>query len=278
MSDDFKKKSEEVVQESRKFADAMAAANDADASPKTKVWCAIVHAILQSGGIDDFIETVRSMNLYTNPAFGHQASGQPRMLRSNTLSNSKDAFQSKRANTIRAQMARSNTLKQGEDNRPVLDKRPTLIRKLTNLYDKSAKEDEEPPPPPTYGEWTERKLRDLFSELAPQVTFRDTDLETWMESVEQDGEGVLSQTTLEEYCKQVYKIKVKQQEKRGGSKELRSSISTEQFNENSGRSAAVDRSMCWQVCYCGGSKPVIKDLAKITEDLGMPFQVEKFDW
>jgi len=34
----------------------------------------------------------------------------------------------------------------------------------------------------------------------------------------------------------------------------------------------------WQILYCGGSQPVVDALSKISDELGVDFRMEKFDW
>ena len=44
-------------------------------------------------------------------------------------------------------------------------------------------------------------------------------------------------------------------------------------------SAAGKQRLCaWQILYCGGAQPVVDALSEVSEDLGIAFKKEKFDW
>merc|ERR1711904_98747 len=114
--------------------------------------------------------------------------------------------------------------------------------------------------------WNRNEFCRLFSRLAPQVVFSDTEFDKVFDMFDEDGSGMIDLAEFETYCHQVIKANT-----------------MVQFNDDVGKSLSTLKSQTsltktWQTLYCGGSAPVIKDLTAISHQLGISFRVEKFDW
>jgi predicted ferric reductase len=129
--------------------------------------------------------------------------------------------------------------------------------------------------------WNRNEFYRLFSRLAPQVVFSDTEFDKVFEMFDEDGSGMIDLAEFETYCHQVIKANTLVQSTSIVS--CSSRTATCEFNDEVGRSPSTLKSQTsltktWQTLYCGGSAPVIKDLTAISHQLGISFRVEKFDW
>jgi hypothetical protein len=126
--------------------------------------------------------------------------------------------------------------------------------------------------------WNRNEFYRLFSWLAPQVVFSDTEFDKVFETFDEDGSEMIDLAEFEAYCHQVIKAETLVQ-----STMVSRRTATCEFNDEVGRSPSTLKSQTsltktWQTLYCGGSAPVIKDLTAISHQLGISFRVEKFDW